>query len=63
MPNQKKVIDDLKEAGIRENVSVIVGDAPVSQEWADQIGADGYAKDASAAVDIVRKLIGIQQAR
>ncbi|HUS04292.1 MAG TPA: B12-binding domain-containing protein [Dehalococcoidia bacterium] len=59
MPNQKEVIDNLKEAGIRENVKVIVGGAPVSQDWADKIGADGYGENASAAVDVAKKLMGI----
>lgn len=59
MPNQKEVIDSLKEAGIRENVKVIVGGAPVSQDWAEQIGADGYGENANAAVDVAKKLMGI----
>lgn len=59
MPNQKEVIDSLKEAGIRENVKVIVGGAPVSQDWAEQIGADGYGWNAPAAVEAVKKLMGI----
>jgi corrinoid protein of di/trimethylamine methyltransferase len=59
MPKQKEVIDGLKEAGIRENVKVLVGGAPVSQSWADQIGADGYAENATAAVELVKRLIGI----
>jgi len=59
MPNQKEVIDSLKEAGIRENVKVIVGGAPVSQDWAEQIGADGYGGNANAAVEVVKKLMGI----
>jgi len=59
MPNQKEVIDSLKEAGIRENVKVIVGGAPVSQDWADQIGADGYGENGSAAVGVAKKLMGI----
>jgi len=59
MPNQKEVIDSLKEAGIRENVKVIVGGAPVSQDWADQIGADGYGENAGAAVEVAKKLMGV----
>jgi len=59
MPSQKEVIDDLKEAGIRKNVKVIVGGAPVSQDWADKIGADGYGQNASAAVGVAKKLLGI----
>jgi len=59
MPNQKEVIDSLKEAGIRENVKVIVGGAPVSHDWAEQIGADGYGENANAAVEVAKKLMGI----
>jgi len=59
MPNQKEVIDNLKEAGIRENVKVVVGGAPISQDWADQIGADGYGENGSAAVEVAKKLMGI----
>jgi corrinoid protein of di/trimethylamine methyltransferase len=59
MPNQKEVIDSLKEAGIREKVKVLVGGAPVSQDWADQIGADGYGKNAAAAVEAAKKVMGI----
>ena len=59
MPNQKEVIDSLKEAGMRENVKVLVGGAPISQDWADQIGADGYGENASAAVKVAKKLIGV----
>ena len=57
MTNQKEVIDSLEEAGIRGKVKVLVGGAPVSQDWADQIGADGYAEDASAVVEVVKHLI------
>ena len=59
MPNQKEVIDSLKEAGIREKVKVIVGGASVSQDWAKEIEADGYGENASAAVDVAKKLMGI----
>ena len=59
MLNQKEVIDSLKEAGIRAGVKVLVGGAPVAQEWADQIGADGYGADASDAVHVAKKLIGV----
>jgi len=58
MPGQKDVIDALKEAGLREKVIVLVGGAPVSQQWADKIGADGYAKDAVAAPKVAKKLLG-----
>ncbi len=56
MSGQKKVIEDLRIAGLRERVRVMVGGAPVSQKWADEIGADGYAQDAVAAVDLAARL-------
>ena len=51
------VIDALKEAGIRDQVKVIVGGAPVTQKYADDIGADGYGDDAATGADVARKLI------
>ena len=50
MPGQKKVIEELEARSIRSKVRVMVGGAPCSREWAEQIGADGYAGDAVAAV-------------
>lgn len=58
MPEMRNTIEALKAAGLREKVKVIVGGAPVSPEYAAQIGADGYARDAARAVDKVRELIG-----
>jgi len=57
MPEMKKVIDALTEAGLREKVKVIVGGAPVNQKYADDIGADGYAPNAGEAVALVKKLV------
>ncbi|MCC6012954.1 MAG: corrinoid protein [Candidatus Verstraetearchaeota archaeon] len=57
MPGMKKVIDMLKEAGIRDKVAVIVGGGPVTPEWAQSIGADARPKDASAAVGITKQLV------
>jgi corrinoid protein of di/trimethylamine methyltransferase len=57
MTVQRQVIEALEEAGIRDQVKVILGGAPVSQEWADSIGADGYAEDAVGAIDLARKLV------
>lgn len=51
------VIEGLKETGLRDGVKIIIGGAPVTEEYADQIGADGYAKDAAAAVTLVRNLL------
>jgi 5-methyltetrahydrofolate--homocysteine methyltransferase len=59
MINMKTVIDGLKEAGVRDRVKVIVGGAPVTQAYADQIGADGYATDAATGVDVAKKLLNI----
>ena len=58
MTFQEEVIEALEEAGIREQVKVMVGGAPVSQEWADTIGADGYADDAVGAVELAKQLVG-----
>jgi len=51
MPEQRNVIEALKEAGLRETVKVMVGGAPVTQEYADDIGADAYTPDAATAAD------------
>lgn len=58
MLNMKTTIDAIVAAGIRSNVKVIVGGAPVSQKFADEIGADGFSRDAVLAVDKVKYLIG-----
>ncbi len=58
MPNMKTTIDALTAAGLRDQVRIIIGGAPVNQAYADQIGADGFAPDASSAVRKVRELIG-----
>jgi methylmalonyl-CoA mutase cobalamin-binding domain/chain len=57
MPMFKANINALEKAGIRDNVIVMVGGAPVTQEYADMVGADGYAADASTAVRLAKDLI------
>jgi corrinoid protein of di/trimethylamine methyltransferase len=57
MPSQKEVIDLLKDMGIRDKFKVLVGGAPVSKDWADSIGADGYAEDAFKTVDLVKSIL------
>jgi len=57
MPGQKEVIDILNDMRLRDRFKVIIGGSPTSQEWAREIGADGWAKDASEAVKVVEKLI------
>ncbi|MEM3407483.1 MAG: corrinoid protein [Nitrososphaerota archaeon] len=54
---QKRVLEELEKAGLRKNVKVIVGGAPVTEEWAKKIGADSYAPDAVKAVDKVKELL------
>ena len=58
MPYQKEVIDTLTEMGLREKFFVLVGGGPVSQNWADEISADGYGETAMDAVGIARNLLG-----
>jgi dimethylamine corrinoid protein len=58
VPYQETVIKRLVQEGLRDRVKVIVGGAPVTPEWADKIGADGYANNAPEAVEIARKLVG-----
>ncbi len=59
MPSMKSTIEALQEAGIRKQVKVIIGGAPVTQKYADEIGADGYGRDAAAAANLVKKLLGV----
>jgi methanogenic corrinoid protein MtbC1 len=53
------VIEKLKAAGLRGDVKVIIGGAPTTQEWADEIGADGWAGDAVSAVSLVKQLVKV----
>jgi corrinoid protein of di/trimethylamine methyltransferase len=55
MPSMRKTIDALKEAGIRDQIKVMVGGAPVTPQFAEEIGADGYGENATAAVALARK--------
>jgi len=58
MPQMELVIKALHEAGV-ENVKVLIGGAPVTQNYADEIGSDGYAPDAALAVDNAKELLGV----
>jgi 5-methyltetrahydrofolate--homocysteine methyltransferase len=62
MPGMKRTIDALVKAGLRERVKVIIGGAPVTQAYADEIGADGYAKDSTLAVAKAKQLLGVASA-
>jgi len=57
MRNQRTVVEALEKEGLRSQVKVMVGGAPVTRRWAEEIGADGYAKDAMSAVTLARNLM------
>jgi len=58
MPSMKTTVEELKKAGLRDQVKVLVGGAPLSSDYAKEIGADAYADNASAAVRTARQLVG-----
>ena len=58
MTAMKTTVDALEEAGVRNDIKVMIGGAPVTQNYADEIGADGYARDAASAADKARELAG-----
>jgi len=60
MPNMGRTIEAFEEAGIRDEVKVMVGGAPVTQDFADEMGADGYGKDAIDCVDIAKELLNLK---
>jgi len=57
MRNQKSVVEIIKREGLRSRVKIIVGGAPVTRQWAEEIGADGFSKDAVSAVTLVQNLL------
>ena len=59
MPNMKVTIEAFKAAGLRDQVKILVGGAPVTQKFADQIGADGYGENAPLAVALAKRLLGV----
>ena len=58
MPNQLKTIEALEAAGLRDGVKIMIGGAPTTRAWSDEIGADGYAEDAIEAVAVAKQLVG-----
>lgn len=58
MPVMERVVEDAKRAGIRERVKIMVGGAPVTQEFCDSIGADAYTPDAATAAEVAASLLG-----
>lgn len=63
MPSMRKTIDALREAGVRDRVKVFVGGAPVTRQFAEEIGADGYGENASVAVALARQAAGVSALR
>jgi corrinoid protein of di/trimethylamine methyltransferase len=61
LPAQRDVINALKKAGLRTRVKVLVGGAPATAKWAEEIGADGYGEDPMEAVRVAKKLLGVNQ--
>jgi 5-methyltetrahydrofolate--homocysteine methyltransferase len=59
MPNMGKTIEAFIDADLRDQVKIMVGGAPVTQEFADEMGADGYGKDAMACVALAKQLLGV----
>jgi len=57
MPYMKDVIKAMEEAGLREKIKIMIGGAPITQDYADEIGADGYAPDAASAVDKAKEIL------
>jgi 5-methyltetrahydrofolate--homocysteine methyltransferase len=60
MPGMKTTLEAIRQAGMRERVKVMIGGAPVNQAYADEIGADGYAKDSTLAVARAKELLGVE---
>jgi 5-methyltetrahydrofolate--homocysteine methyltransferase len=58
MPSMKTTIDALQQAGVRQQVKVIIGGAPITQKYADEIGADGYSDNAAEAVPLTKRCLG-----
>ena len=58
MPYMRETIKAIQQAGLRDKVKIMIGGAPVTQDYCDEIGADGYAPDASSAVELAKKLLG-----
>lgn len=59
MPAMKVTIEAMKQAGVRDNVKIIVGGAPLTQAYAELIGADGYSTDANSAIRLVKGLLQV----
>ena len=61
MPAMKTSVEAVRAAGLKD-LKIMIGGAPVTQDYADEIGADGYSPDAASAVDLALKLLGVEKA-
>ena len=59
MPAMKTTIEALKQAGVRDQIKVLIGGAPITQKYADEIGADGYSENAVGAVGVAKQTLGL----
>ena len=59
MNSQRDVIDELKKRGLRDKYKIVIGGSPTSVDWAEEIGADGWADDAIEAVSLIKKLLNV----
>ncbi|MFX0067882.1 MAG: B12-binding domain-containing protein [Promethearchaeota archaeon] len=60
MPAQREIVELLRKEGLKDKIKVMVGGAPATEEWAKEIGADGYAENAIEAVNVAKKLLKIE---
>ncbi len=60
MIRQREVIEELKKEGLRSRFKVMMGGAPITRDWVQKIGADGYSEDAVGAVVIAKQLLGVE---
>ncbi|MFX1352275.1 MAG: B12-binding domain-containing protein [Promethearchaeota archaeon] len=60
MPAQREIVELLRKEGLKDKIKVMVGGAPATEEWAKEIGADGYAENAIEAVNVAKKILNIE---
>jgi len=60
MVKQKEVIEELEKEGLRRKIKIMVGGAPVTRDWVNAIGADGFSEDAIGAVAMAKQLMGVE---
>ena len=62
LPYQREVLEDLQAQGLRSRFKVLIGGGPVTSAWAEEIGADGYGRDVTEAVQVAKVLVGLSVA-